>query len=293
MFWLSFFLLSCPALANPSYGYVPSVRQTLLGQESLLEGCHELLKGFKTCHYRLPYVGQLGDHTIEDTYRGSAETGIYVDRIFKSIADDVRVVIGEVEIPIPDGDGTFFIPLPMNVGPTVTIKLVNQFGGAQTFDSDATALIRSVTLVKSNAHYIQEIISNLPELKSAMEKARQRYLEVKRNLRLLTLTKDNATVYLTSILGRDAQDLSGNCLEPLPLEPEECGVLAIIVGLLKGDSPGITPRDKEAAFAELTRTTRDLGQALTTLQSAEREYSESYRRAYGEAYNLLIQETPQ
>ena len=293
LFWLSFFVLSWPASANPSYSYVTSMRQALLVQESLLEGCHELLKGYKNCQYRLPNAGQLGDHTIEEAYRGSAETGIYVDRMFSRIADNVRVVIDEVEIPIPDGDGTFFIPLPMTAGPTVTIKLVNQFAGVQTFDSDAKALIRSMTLIKSNTHYMQQIITNLPELKGAAEKAKQRYLEVKRNLRLLTLTKANATVYLTAILGRDAQDLSGHCSDPLPLEPEECSVLAIIVSLLKGDSPGTTPRDKEEAFAELMRTTRDLGQALTTLQSAKQEFSESYRRAYEEAYNLLIQETPQ
>jgi hypothetical protein len=289
--WLSFLMLSGRVAASPSYDYVPSTGEVIVGPHDLLAACHEIMQGYKSCQFSLQNDGAVGDFEIADVVRGSSETGLYIDRKFVAISDDVRISINDLEIPIPDGDGVFFVPLPMNMGSTVTIRLTSPFSGRQTFDRAAEALLRSVTLIKSNSHYMSLLVSKLPGLKDSVEQTKQQYLQIRRNLRFLNFTKESARDYLTSILGRDATDLSGDCLEPFSLQPEECSVLGIIVGILKGETPGITDQDRQIAFTAFTLATGDLGRALATLQKAELEYGDQYRRAYADAYNLLLQET--
>ncbi len=283
---------SISAEANPAYEYLPSIRNILAKNMTFLHNCLPGLFRNKFCDFRLLNDEILGEFKVEDLYRASSETGIYIDRKFTHVFDDVRLHINEFEIPIPDGDGIFFAPLPMGGDEKFNIKLSIPYSGVQPFDRDAEALIRSVILVKSNSHYVQGIFTQLPELKNNVEAAKQAYLNVKRSLRFLTLTKDNASKYLTSILGRDASDLSGHCLEPFPLTPEECSILNIIVSILKGETPGIGPEDLQKAFLGFSRSTSDLGQALSTLRSTQREYSDEFSRAYAEAYDLVMKETP-
>lgn len=290
--WLSLLMLSSRVTASPSYDFVPSSGEVIVGPQDLLAACHGLMQGYKSCQFSLPNGGAVGGFEIADVVRGSSETGLYIDRKFVAISDDIRISIDDLEIPIPDGDGVFFVPLPMNAGSTVNIKLTSPFSGRQTFDRAAEALLRSVTLIKSNSHYMSLLVAKLPDLKDSVEKTKQQYLQIKRNLRYLNLTKESARDYLTSILGRDATDLSGDCLEPFSLEPEECSVLGIIVGILKGETPGITEQDRQTAFTAFSLATGDLGRALATLQKAEQQYGDQYRRAYADAYNLLLQETP-
>lgn len=289
--WLSFLMLSGRVAASPSYDYVPSSGEVVVGPQDLLSACHELMQGYKSCQFSLPNGGAIGDFEIADVVRGSIDTGLYIDRKFVAISENIRISIDDLEILIPDGDGVFFIPIPMNAGSTVKIKLTSPFSGRQTFDRAAEALLRSVTLIKSNSHYMALLVSKLPGLKDSVEQTKQHYLQVRRNLRFLNFTKESARDYLTSILGRDATDLSGDCLEPFSLEPDECSVLGIIVGILNGETPGITEQDRQTAFQAFTLATGDLGRALATLQKAEREYGDQYRRAYADAYNLLLQET--
>jgi hypothetical protein len=290
--WLTFFMISGRVAASPSYDYVPSSLEVIVGPQDLLSACHELLRGYKSCQFSLPNGGAVGDFEMADAVRGSSDTGLSIDRKFVAISDDIRIAIDSLEIPIPDGDGVFFVPIPLHAGSTVQIRLTSPFSGRQTFDWRAEALLRSVTLIKSNSHYMSVLVAALPDLKDSVEKTKQQYLQIKRNLRFLNFTKDSARDYLTSILGRDATDLSGDCLEPFSLEPEECSVLGIIVGILKGETPGITDQDKKTAFTAFTLATGDLGRALSTLQRGEQEYGDQYRRAYADAYNLLLQETP-
>lgn len=283
---------SISAEANHAYEYKPSIRNILTKNMTFLHNCLPGLFRNKFCDFRLLNDDSLGDFYVEDFYIKSGETGIYIDRKFALIYDDVRLHINEIKIPIPDGDGIFFAPLPMGGDGKFTIKLSIPYSGVQPFDRDAEALIRNVVLVKSNSHYVQGILTQLPELKNNVEAAKQAYLNIKRSLRFLTLTKENASTYLTSILGRDASDLSGHCLEPFQLTPEECSILNIIVSILKGETPGIGPEDLQKAFLSFSRATSDLGQALTTLRSTQQEYSDDFSRAYAEAYDLVMKETP-